>query len=390
MTEVHRKIARTRSRHRLVRSHAGGAGRTRRLAWLLLAVALGGACGGGTGRGGQESPEVSALVDVEVVRSAPLTESVVAYGTVVPAPGSVRAFTAPFEAIVERLHVSRGQRVAARQALVDLSPSPDTKLLIQNAHSAVLSARGRMADARDRLKLGLITRDEVLAQEQALADAEAKWTVYSAWADGLTLRAPAEGVVNRLPVSEGERIPAGDLLVSAVTQGRFEIEVGLEPEDAALVESGLPITAQRLAGAQGFATLTARVRSVSLAVDPSTRLASALAVPDSGAQRLMLGEFVRALIPVRGGAGLVLPRSAVLPQEGGSVVFVVSGGRAFRRQVNVGVETDSLVQVTASDLSAGDTVAVLGNYELTDSMRVRLPGDSTSSGGTRPADPGQG
>ncbi len=360
---------------------------TRMSRLLLLAVSAG--CGGTSGGGQGDTAEVSALVNVEVVRSAPLTESFVAYGTVVPAPGSVRASTAPFEAIVERLHVSRGQRVARGQMLVDVAPSPDARLLIENAHSAVLSARGRMADAKERLNLGLITRDEVLVQEQALSDAEAKWAVYSEWADGLTVTAQDGGVVDRLPVSEGERIPAGDLLVSVVTEGRFEVELGLEPEDASLVATGRSISVERLAGGSDARAMTATLRSVSLAVDPATRLASALAVPDSGADRLMLGEFVRASIPVQGDTGLVVPRSALLPQESGPVVFVVSGGRAFRRSVTVGVETDSLVQVTAPGVRAGDTVVVLGNYELTDSMRVRLPGDTASAGGASSATPGR-
>jgi len=237
-----------------------------------------------------------------------------------------------------------------------------------------------MTDTQDRLQLGLITRDELLAQQQVLSDAEARWAVYSGWADGLTLHSPAEGVVDRLPVSEGERVPAGDLLVSIVIQDRFEVQLGLEPEDAALVRPDQVVVLQRLAGGLDASLLAGKVRSVSLAVDPGTRLALAFAVPQVEHGRLLLGEFIRASLPVRSDTGMVVPRSALLPQEGGTVMFVVIGGRAYRRSVTVGVETDSLVQVKAPGVSPGDTVVVLGNYELTDSMRVRLPGDTSSAG----------
>ncbi|MEP7383459.1 MAG: efflux RND transporter periplasmic adaptor subunit [Gemmatimonadota bacterium] len=327
---------------------------------------------------------------VASVRSASLTEPLIAYGAVVPAPGSVRAFNAPFEAVVGRLHITRGQRVTAGQPLMDVVPSPEARLLIESARSALRLARGRMVDAQARLELGLITRDEVLLQEQLQADAEAKWATYSQWRDGLKLAAVAGGVVDRMPVSEGQRIPAGDLLVSVVSEGRFEVALGLEPEDAALVKQGQELSIEQLGGAAPAHPIVATVRSVSLAVDSATRLISALAVPRAGTNRLLLGEFVRAVIPVRSGVGLVVPRSAILQQEGRTVVFVVRGRVALQRFVTVGLETDSLVQVTSPDVHEADSVVVLGNYELADSMRVRLPGDSTSAPIPRSTVPARG
>ena len=351
---------------------------------------LTGACGGGPGRGSADGSAVSALVQVARVRSASLTEPLVAYGAVVPAPGSVRAFNAPFEAVVSELHISRGQRVGAGQPLMDLAPSPDARLLIESARSALRLAQGRMVDAQARLALGLITRDELLLQQQAQSDAETKWAEYSQWANGLKLTAVAGGVVDRMPVSEGQRVSAGELLVSVVSEGRFEVALGLEPEDAALVRPGQTLSIEQLASPGPPRALEATVRSVSLAVDSATRLISVLAVPRGDHGRLVLREFVRAVVPVRSATGLVVPRSAVLQQEGHTVVFVVRGGLALRRTVTVGLETDSLVQVTAPDVRVADSVVVLGNYELADSMRVRLSGDSANRSGARPASPARG
>lgn len=321
--------------------------------------------------------EVSALVHVDRVRSTALTELLVAYGTVVPAPGSVRAFNAPFDAVVSRLHVSRGQRVNAGQPLVDVSPSPDTKLLIENARSALRLAQGRATDAKARLELGLVTRDELLLQEQALADAEAKWAAYSQWADGLKLTAASDGVVDRMPVSEGQRVPAGSLLLSVVAEGRYEVALGVEPEDATLIAAGRRLTIEPL-GETVAPSVPAAVRNVSLAVDSATRLITVLAVPQATSGRIVLGEYVRATIPVRSGTGLAVPRSAVLQQDREAVLFIVRGGRALRRVVTVGVETDSLVQVRGQGVQPGDSVVVLGNYELSDGMRVRTAADSLS------------
>ena len=346
---------------------------------MMLALSLSTACGGRPGAAPGSGSDISALVRVAIVGAAPLRESLVAYGSVVPAPGSVQVFTAPFEAIVVRLNVRRGQRVTSGQRLVQVAPSPEAQLLIENARSAVQAARSRTSDVQQRLQLGLTTRDQLVLQQQALSDAEAKWNTYSKWVDGLNIAAPGGGVVDRVPVSEGQRILAGDLLVSIVSDGRFEVELGVEPEDASLVKIDQPVVLERLAGAPAAPGLPGHVRSVSLAVDSATRLTTVLVAPDAGARvRLLLGEFIRSVIVVRSTSGLIVPRSALLPQESGTALFVVHGGRAFRRLVTIGVETDSLVQVTSGGVQAGDTVVVTGNYELSDSMRVRLHADTAA------------
>ncbi|MEA3245813.1 MAG: efflux RND transporter periplasmic adaptor subunit [Gemmatimonadota bacterium] len=324
------------------------------------------------------------------MRSTALTELLVAYGTVVPAPGSIRAFNAPFDAVVSRLHVSRGQRVNAGQPLIDVSPSPDTKLLLEGARSALRLAQGRAADAKARLELGLVTRDELLLQEQALADAEAKWATYSQWADGLKLTAATDGVVDRMPVSEGQRVPAGNLMLSVVAEGRYEAALGVEPEDAALIAAGQSLTIEPLGESAPSQTVPATVRNVSLAVDSATRLITVLAVPRTMSHRVVLGEYVRATIPVRSGTGLAVPRSAVLQQDREAVLFIVRGGRALRRVVTVGVETDSLVQVRGQGVQPGDSVVVLGNYELSDGMRVRTAADSLGRGDSAGSGRGRG
>lgn len=376
-----RTLLRVVSRGRSLRRPAACAGRsTGALSTGALLLWVAGACGASPDAAAGKGTLPSVLVDVAVARADTLSERLITFGTVVPAPGSARVFTAPFEGIVRRLHVSHGQRVAAGQPLADVAPSPEARLMFESARSAAAAARGRMADVQERLKLGLTTRDELLLQEQALADADARWKSYEGWMDGLAITAASGGVVDRLPVSEGERIPSGDLIVSVVSEGRFEIAAGVEPEDASLIAPGQRVRVERLADGVATGAIAGRVRSVSIAVDSATRLTSALIAPVARPRALLLGEYVRVVITVRSADGLVVPRTALLSQPDGTVLFVVRGGRAYRRLVRVGVEGDSLAQVAGEGLAAGDSVVVLGNYELADSMRVRVHGAAPASG----------
>jgi hypothetical protein len=118
--------------------------------------------------------------------------------------------------------------------------------------------------------------------------------------------------------------------------------------------------------------VTSTVRVVGGVLNPTTGAADVrVSVPR--AAPFMLGEHVRAVIEVRKKeAALVVPRSAVLPDEDNKqVLFTVKDGKAVRHEVDVGITAGDLVEVTASGLNAGDAVVTLGNYELTDGMSIQ-------------------
>ena len=85
--------------------------------------------------------------------------------------------------------------------------------------------------------------------------------------------------------------------------------------------------------------------------------------------QLMLNEYVRGQIDITSRYGVIVPRSAVLPENDSLVLYSVKESRAHRHIVNVVMQTDSLALVDGG-IAAGDSVVVLGNYELEDGMAV--------------------
>jgi multidrug efflux pump subunit AcrA (membrane-fusion protein) len=67
---------------------------------------------------------------------------------------------------------------------------------------------------------------------------------------------------------------------------------------------------------------------------------------------------------------LLIPRSALLEQEGNFHVFVVKNGTAIQRKVTVGIRQDQLVEIL-SGLKAGEKVVTDKAYSLTDGMKVK-------------------
>jgi multidrug efflux pump subunit AcrA (membrane-fusion protein) len=77
-------------------------------------------------------------------------------------------------------------------------------------------------------------------------------------------------------------------------------------------------------------------------------------------------------ITVASAQGLIVPRSAVLPEEDHYVLFTVKGGHAQEHTVRVGLENGKDAEVAAKELQPGEPVVTLGNYELKDGMAVKM------------------
>ena len=69
----------------------------------------------------------------------------------------------------------------------------------------------------------------------------------------------------------------------------------------------------------------------------------------------------------------VVPRDSVARRGGRNVVFVLTGQRVARRDVNLGLGDDEQVEVLAG-IVAGDRIVVRGVETLTDGTRVRIVG----------------
>ena len=70
--------------------------------------------------------------------------------------------------------------------------------------------------------------------------------------------------------------------------------------------------------------------------------------------------------------GLIVPHSAVLPEGRGHSLFTIKDNRAVKHLVQVGLRNDKEVEIKGAGLQAGESVVVLGNYELKNGMAVKV------------------
>jgi membrane fusion protein, multidrug efflux system len=324
--------------------------------------------------GDKEEPAQGPVTPVKVapIKKGAVADEITVYGTIVPAAGAVRTISVPFESRVRRILVTEAQRVSQGDPLLEIEPSPDTKLQLQQARNDYESAKKAAEYMRQRFELKLATNDQLLQTTQAMDQAQAKLESLRKRGSESPqiIYAEAASLMTKVAVQEGSIVPAGNSLLEMVAQSRLEARLGVEPEIINRVKQGQEVALTRVNGS-GSERINGRVRRISRAADATTRLVQVF-VDVSPNSNFLLNEYVAGKITVASAEGLVVPRSAVLPEEDHYVLFTVEHNRAKEHHVRVALQNDREIEVIAPDLHPDDLAVILGNYELKDGMTVSV------------------
>ena len=259
------------------------------------------------------------------VRTAPVERRVL--NSAIEAPGTVTwdlrqavTVSARVDAVVTRLDVRAPYtKVAAGEPLADLlAPQWDSALAEYAALRHARSAEGKalLAAARQRLHvLGMTDADIRSARPGPQA--------------AITLHAPQAGVVTSLDVREGQRVGAGQTLMTLNGLATVWVEAALPQAAAATVRAGTPVTVRvdALPGRRFQGT----VETLLPELDEATRTQRARIVLDNPEGALSPGMFATVqLQPTRGEPLPVVPDEAVIATGEQTRVIVAEGDGRFR------------------------------------------------------------
>lgn len=346
-----------------------------RIGVLLGVLGIGfwlGQCSGGstTSKSSDiQGPPVAHVTLAPLVRKT-ISAIVTAYGSVITQPGKNHAVSVPYETRVQHVLVAPGESVTAGQPLVQIDPSPQTKLQLAQAQSAAQAAQKELQQTQQKFTLKLATNQELGLAKKNAENAKLQLQTLEKQGAGKEREVQAEmaGLVGKVDVQDGQIVQAGSPLVELVVQNEIEVKLGAEPEDVKHLRLGQTVTLYQvhLTNAQ---PIQGKVRLVTQRVDPSTHLVDVyVSLPNE--HNLLLDSYFKAEFQTRSHEALVAPRSAVLPEGDKYILYTVKDSKAVRHEVQVGIENTHEIEVIASDLRAGEPAVVQGNYELSDGMAV--------------------
>lgn len=338
---------------------------------ILLAALLLGACSGSADENDAASTATPvALVSLGRAEAGVLAAQFTLYGVAETGPGGKLTLSAPAEATVVTIAAPVGTRVGAGAVVAILAASPMTRVDLVKASSDARAADAALARAQ-RLKAdGLGSNAEVEAARAAATSANATRAAMATRTGGLTLRAPSAGIVEAVPVAQGDLVQPGVAVATISRATDLRARFGVDPALTRTLHAGMPL---RITGGGTAAAFEIPIETINPAADPQTRLASVFArIP--AATGIGAGQALTAMTdgasPGGGGSQVTVPYAALLDDGGQAYVYVVTGGVAHRRDVTAGAARGDHIAV-AGAIRPGEQVIVAGGTAVEDGIKVR-------------------
>jgi RND family efflux transporter MFP subunit len=347
-----------------------------RLVAIVITTSLFAAC-----HHDEPPPEIPS-VSVAVVRQQTLSDSITGAGTLAPATDAVQTIVAPEEARIAEIPKKEGDPVKAGDLLVRL----DVAAIAQDVATAqaslaqatleVESAQHTVDQTQALFDQGIVPRMNLDAAKAALTNAKTKRLQAQSVVDAtkpvqdrLTFTSRINGVVDKRFHNEDDFVKpqTEDPILRVIDPTRVQVVMTLSIAELGRVTMGQVASLTLPDGTSMPATVTMRP----LLTPPGATTADirlALGSPTT----LPLGTEVevRIVLDERPNA-LVIPRSAILKDEDATYVLLAgSDHRAHRRDVKLGLQTPSLVQVV-SGLAANDQVITSGLDTLGDNSPIK-------------------
>lgn len=280
------------------------------------------------------------------------------------AEAALRGATARLEGA--RTAAEQGERELARRRRLESAGAISPEALEQAA--LVATSRGR--DLEAAVAALHVAESELAAARAALLDA-----VPGDSPSVVTVRSPVAGRVLRVADPSERTVAAGEPLVEIGDVDALEIVSEVLSSDAVRIRPGMPVKVEEWGGDR---TLEGRVHSVEpeaitkispLGVEEKrVRVCATLAEVPPG---LGVGYRVEARFIVWAADSVTrIPVGALFRRGGAWRTFVVEGGKARIRELEVGHRGDDLAEVLGG-LRPGDTVVLYPSHRIEDGARVK-------------------
>lgn len=285
-------------------------------------------------------------------------------------PNRVVTVAAEFEGRIERIPCKEGSEVRAGDLLIQLNTD-----LIRPAHEMAKAQLERDRIEYNRMK-NLV--DDDATSRSDLDDATTKLAVSKAQLDEVTARlertrilAPIGGVLNDLPVEEGEYVTVGAPVAEIVETKVVKVAVEVPERDIVYFDVGR--NARVLIHTRdGDQLLCGKITFISELADQQTRstrieitLANEQGMVRSG--QIVSVSLTRRVLE----DAIMIPLLAVVPMEKGNAVYVVNSSEAKRREVDIGIIKGDRIQIR-SGLNPGDQLIIAGHRFVAPGQKVSI------------------
>jgi RND family efflux transporter MFP subunit len=334
-----------------------------------------------------KAPEVPTITaETAKVARRTLVDDLIVRGTIAAIPNEDVKVSALVAGRVNSVTVAEGDTVSQGQVIAELDRQP---LLDQRrqAAAAVEQAKAQLENARLNLQRndqlfqrGIAAGKEVedartalAAAQSALEQANAALNIAERNVDRASVRSPISGQVVKRMVSVGEQVDgtAAQTIAEIANLDRVELAANIPSEYLARVT--LNMKASITTDAFPQRTFAGSVIAIAPAVDATTNATLTRIRIANANRQLKVGMFAQARIALAEHANaLVVPPPALVRDDKGAAVYIITGDLAQRTDVQVGLEKPDAIEIV-SGVKEGDTVLTSSVYGLGEKAKLAKP-----------------
>lgn len=271
--------------------------------------------------------------------------------------------------LVKRVLAEEGDRVQVDQVLVHLVDD-ELKLAEAEAKVAYLKLENDFNRQKKIFDKNLLSKEEYERNEFDLEQAKIRWQRAQLDLDHTLVRSPITGVVAERIVRLGDRIGPSTRLYALVNMKSLISRAHIPGGELPNISVGQParITTDLLPD-ENF---PGRIVRISPVVDPNSGTFRVTLAIDDADERLRPGMFVTTrIVTATHEEALLVPKRAIVYDDGHPHVFVVQDSTARKIQLDVGFEDTENLEAL-SGVAQGDSIVVVGQNGLKDLARVRV------------------
>jgi RND family efflux transporter MFP subunit len=224
-------------------------------------------------------------------------------------------------------------------------------------YKALLDQKSVTETQFDQIKIAYIT-------------AESQYIVAKRQLSDTKITTPISGVVTARNVDLGTMVQNGMTIGNVVDISRLKVKIGVAEKDAFKLKVGdkVNITTEVFPGE----IIPGTVETISAKGDEAHTYPVEIVIPNNGKEQMRAGMFARVeFTSLKHNEALIVPRTAFLGSTRDAKVYVIEGGYAKLRSVQLGGEYGSSVEVL-SGLKAGDEVVTSGQNTLNENVKVTV------------------
>ena len=273
------------------------------------------------------------------------------------------------DGVIEKIDFEEGDEITKGKRLVDIS-TKEHRLKLK-----IAITDSNLADIN-------IKRDEKLAAQNLIPNAQLDQTKTRAESASLNkelaeislnkslISSPLKGTIKTRHIKVGEFVRKGDKLVEILDIDKIIVKVNIPEQEILSIQVGQNVEVALYIMEKK--TFLGRVKNIGLEADSSNRTFPVKILVDNKGRQLRAGMLARATFTKNVDQDqIVIPRHTILERDQGRVVYVFEDGKAFRRDITIGLSQLDQVQVVQG-LNKGELIVVEGHTKLTDGEEVNV------------------